>query len=219
MRPTPPRLALVDPVRIALAQITTRCPGRTRSTSDGRTAVPDRGCRTARSAVRSRAARPRLRGAPGVRLAITTDALRRTRRDNLDLGIVFGRCQRDARTTSSACSAPTPFYACSTPTGRCLAADLTRRTTVRLPHVLTSQRKGEQGVVDEASRCSGSGARSCSQRALRGGTISRAGAAVVTTMHAKLARFFTERSGSASARCRLSCGSSHHAGLARLLRS
>ena len=65
---------------------------------------------------------------------------------------------------------------------------------VRLPHVLTSLRKGERGVVDEALASSGC-ARTVALTTPRFVAVPFlvAGAPVVTTMHAKLARYLRRR--------------------------
>lgn len=67
---------------------------------------------------------------------------------------------------------------------------------VRLPHVLTSLRHGERGVVDEALEKLGL-SRKIALVTPRFVAVPFlvAGAAVVTTMHARLARYFAEEMG------------------------
>ena len=77
---------------------------------------------------------------------------------------------------------------------------------VRLPHVLTSLREGERGVVDDALAKLGL-SRQIALTTPRFVAVPFlvAGAPVITTMHARLARFFARRSAWRSARRRSSC--------------
>jgi len=91
------------------------------------------------------------------------------------------------------------FYACSTPTG-----SVSRRRSHSglrsLPHVLTSQRKASRGG-GRGARVARAQAHGRAHNAASCGTISRAGAAVVTTMHASL-RASHRSARLSSARCR-----------------
>ena len=71
------------------------------------------------------------------------------------------------------------------------SAPITLEDYVRLPHVLTSLREGERGVVDEALARLGLG-RTVALTTPRFLAVPFlvAGAPVVTTMHARLARLF-----------------------------
>ena len=72
-----------------------------------------------------------------------------------------------------------------------IAPPISLEDYVRLPHVLTSLRKGERGVVDEALARLGL-TRTVALTTPRFVAVPFlvAGAPVVTTMHAKLARYF-----------------------------
>ena len=91
---------------------------------------------------------------------------------------------------------------------------------VRLPHVLTSLRRGERGVVDEALEKLGL-SRKIALVTPRFVAVPFlvAGAAVVTTMHARLARYFAEELGlSLSPPPSRAAGAEELAAVARLLR-
>ena len=111
--------------------------------------------------------------------------------DHLDLGVGFGALPRDRRTTSGACSVPTRTCACSMPTGSELSPPISLEDYVRLPHVLTSLRQGERGVVDEALAKLGL-RRTVALTTPRFMAVPFlvAGAPVVTTMHARTRALF-----------------------------
>src|SRR5262245_65885342 len=153
MRPTPRALALIEPVRITLAQITALVsPGQT---FDARTAerafrigLPD-----GAEVLLGPALVSYLReSAPGIRLRLEgTDRLfDELDAGRLDFGIVFGPLpegqvhhkQRRLGTDSFVCIFNGDRIGLSSP--------ISLEDYVRLPHVLTTLRKGEQGVVDEA---------------------------------------------------------------------
>jgi len=194
MRPTPRALALIDPVRITLAQITTLV-SRDETFDAGtaerlfRIGLPDSAEVLFGPALLAHV----CEAAPGLRLRhYATDRLfDELDADNLDLGIVFGPLP-EGRTHHKQRLLGTDTFLCMFNADRVgVSPPISLEDFVRLPHVLTSQRKGEQGVVDEALASLG----------LRRTVVLTtprfvavpflvAGAAVVTTMHAKLAHFF-----------------------------
>ena len=131
MRPTPRALALVDPVRITLAQITSFVSPN--QTFDARTAerafrigLPD-----GAEVLLGPALLSYLReSAPGIRLRLqTTDRLfDELDADRLDFGIIFGPLPMDSSTTNSAGSAPILSFAYSTST----ASAFLRRFRLRI---------------------------------------------------------------------------------------
>ena len=111
--------------------------------------------------------------------------------DRLDLGIGIGDFAA-GRTHHKRRLLATDSYLCMFSADRVgLQPPISLADYVRLPHVLTSLRQGERGVVDEAL------ARLGLERTVVLTTprfvavpFLVAGAPVITTMHAKLARFF-----------------------------
>jgi DNA-binding transcriptional LysR family regulator len=194
MRPTPRALALIDPVRIALAQITALV---SRDEAfDARTA--ERSFRIGLTDSAEVLLGPALiarfcEAAPGIRLRLSsTDRLfEELDADRLDLGVGFGPLpegqahhkRRLLGTDSFLCMFNAKRVGVSPP--------ISLEDYVRLPHVLTTLRQGERGVVDEALEKLG-------LRRTIAVTTPRfvavpflvAGAPVVTTMHGRLARFF-----------------------------
>jgi len=195
MRPTPRALGLIDPLRITLAQITTLV-SRDETFDAGtaerlfRIGLPDSAEVLFGPALLAHVCET----TPGVRLRhYATDRLfDELDADNLDLGIVFGPLPPEGRTHHKQRQLGTDTFLCMFNADRVgVSPPISLEDYVRLPHVLTSQRKGEQGVVDEALASLG----------LRRTVVLTtprfvavpflvAGAAVVTTMHTKLARFF-----------------------------
>jgi LysR family transcriptional regulator, mexEF-oprN operon transcriptional activator len=196
MRPTPRALALADPVRVALAQVAALV-ARDQA-FDPRTAerlfrigLPD-----SVEVLLGPALLAHLReAAPGVRLRLhSTDRLPlldELDADRLDLGVGLGalphgQAHHKRRRLAS------DSYLCLFNAERVgIAPPISLEDYVRLPHVLTSLRPGERGVVDEALAELGL------QRTVALTTprflavpFLVAGAPVVTTMHAKLARLF-----------------------------
>jgi DNA-binding transcriptional LysR family regulator len=194
MQPTPRALALIDPVRIALAQITALV---SRDEAfDARTA--ERSFRIGLTDSAEVLLGPALiarvcEAAPGIRLRLSsTDRLfEELDADRLDLGVGFGPLpegqahhkRRLLGTDSFLCMFNAKRVGVSPP--------ISLEDYVRLPHVLTTLRQGERGVVDEALEKLG-------LRRTIAVTTPRfvavpflvAGAPVVTTMHGRLARFF-----------------------------
>ena len=122
MRPTPRALALIDPVRIALAQITALwCPRTRRSTPGPPSGCSGSACRTASRCCLVRRCSPisaRQRPASGCACTPSTGSSMNSMPDRLDLAVGYRRISPTARrTTSGACSPPTPTCACSMPSG------------------------------------------------------------------------------------------------------
>ena len=194
MRPTPRAVALVDPVRITLAQISALVSRA--ETFDARTAerlfrlgLPD--------TVEVRLAPALLahlcEAAPGIRLRLySTDRLfDELDADHLDLGVGLGPLP-EGQTHHKQRLLGNDTYLCMFNADRIgVSPPISLEDYVRLPHVLTSLRKDEHGVVDEALAKLG-------LRRTVALTTSRfmavpflvAGAPVVTTMPARTARFF-----------------------------
>jgi DNA-binding transcriptional LysR family regulator len=194
MRPTPRALALIDPVRIALAQITTLVSQD--RVFDARTA--DRLFRIGLPDSVEVLLGPALlshfcEAAPGIRLRLyTIDRLF----DELDAGrldlavgigdLADGAMHHKRRLLS------TDTYLCMFNADRVgISPPISLEDYVRLPHVLTSLRKGERGVVDTALAELGL-TRTVALTTPRFVAVPFlvAGSPVVTTMHAKLARYF-----------------------------
>lgn len=194
MRPTPRALALVDPVRIALAQVTALVSPS--QAFDPRTAeraftigLPD-----GAEVLLGPALLSTLReSAPGIQLRLeNTDRLfDELDAGRLDFGIVFGPLpagqvhhkQRRLGTDSFVCL----FNADRTG----VASPISLEDYVRLPHVLTTLRRGEQGVVDEALAKLGL-SRTVAVTTPRFAAVPFlvAGAPLVATMPARIAHFF-----------------------------
>jgi LysR family transcriptional regulator, mexEF-oprN operon transcriptional activator len=194
LRPTPRALALVDPVRITLAQITALVSRD--ETFDARTAerlfrigLPD--------SVEVRLGPALLahlcEAAPGIRLRLyATDRLfDELDADHLDLGVGLGPLP-EGQTHHKRRLLGTDTYLCMFNADRIgISPPISLEDYVRVPHVLTSLRKDEHGVVDEALAKLG-------LRRTVALTTSRfmvvpflvAGAPVVTTMPSRSARFF-----------------------------
>ena len=196
MHATPRALALVDPVRVALAQIEALV----RQDQAFAAGTAERLFRIGLPDSIEVLLGPALLAllcteAPGVRVRFySTDRLQLLDEldgDRLDLGIgigdfVAGRTHHKRRLLA------TDSYLCMFSADRVgLQPPISLADYVRLPHVLTSLRQGERGVVDEAL------ARLGLKRTVVLTTprfvavpFLVAGAPVITTMHAKLARFF-----------------------------
>ena len=194
MRPTPRALALIDPVRIALAQITTLVSQD--RVFDARTAdrlfkigLPD----SVEVLLGPALLAHFCEAAPGIRLRLyTIDRLF----DELDAGrldlavgigdLADGAMHHKRRLLS------TDTYLCMFNARRVgISPPISLEDYVRLPHVLTSLRKGERGVVDTALASLGL-TRTVALTTPRFVAVPFlvAGSPVVTTMHAKLARYF-----------------------------
>ena len=197
MRATPRALALVDPVRIALAQIEAMV---ARDDSfDPRTA--ERLFRIGLPESVEVLIGPALLAhlceqAPGIRLRLySTDRLQifdELDADHLDLAVGVRRAYPEGKTHHKRRLLATDSYLCMFNAARVgLTPPISLEDYVRLPHVLTSLRQGERGVVDEALAKLGL-ERTVALTTPRFVVVPFlvAGAPVVTTMHAKLARFF-----------------------------
>ena len=197
MRPTPRALALVDPVRIALAQIEAMV---ARDDSfDPRTAerlfrigLPD----SVEVLIGPALLAHLCEQAPGIRLRLySTDRLQifdELDADHLDLAVGVRRAYPEGQTHHKRRLLATDSYLCMFNAARVgLTPPISLEDYVRLPHVLTSLRQGERGVVDEALAKLGL-ERTVALTTPRFVVVPFlvAGAPVVTTMHAKLARFF-----------------------------
>jgi LysR family transcriptional regulator, mexEF-oprN operon transcriptional activator len=194
MRATPRALSLIDPVRITLAQISTLV---SRDEAfDARTA--ERSFRIGLTDSAEVLIGPALlahlcAAAPGIRLRLSsTDRLfEELDADQLDLGVGYGPLpegqahhkRRVLSTDSFLCMFNADLVGVSPP--------ISLEDYVRLPHVLTTLRRGERGIVDDALAKLGL-TRTVAVTTPRFVAVPFlvAGAPVVTTMHAKLARYF-----------------------------
>lgn len=196
MRATPRALALVDPVRVALAQIESLV-SRDQTFDPGtaerlfRVGLPD----SIEVLLGPALLALLCKEAPGVRVRLySTDRLQlldELDADRLDLGIGIGTFPA-GRTHHKRRLLATDTYLCMFSAERVgLQPPITLADYVRLPHVLTSLRQGERGVVDEALGKLGL-ERTVVLTTPRFVAVPFlvAGAPVITTMHAKLARFF-----------------------------
>ena len=196
MRPTPRALALADPVRVALAQVEALVARD--EAFDPRTAerlfrvgLPD----SVEVLVGPALLAHLCEAAPGVRLRLHStvglELLDELDADRLDLAVGLrtfpqGKAHHRRRLLA------TDSYLCMFDAGRTgVAPPISLEDYVRLPHVLTSLREGERGVVDEALARLGLG-RTVALTTPRFVAVPFlvAGAPVVTTMHARLARLF-----------------------------
>lgn len=201
MRPTPRALALADPVRIALAQIETLVSRQ--DTFDPATAervfrvgLPDSveilvgPALLAYVCEHAPGIRFRFYSTEGLHLLDDLDA------DILDLGIGIGAFP-DGQVHHKRRVLATDTYLVMFNAAKVgLQPPISLEDYVRLPHVLTSLRLGERGVVDEALEKLGL-RRKIALVTPRFVAVPFlvAGAAVVTTMHDKLARYFAEELG------------------------
>ena len=194
MRATPRALALIDPVRIALAQITALV---SRDEAfDARTA--ERSFRIGLTDSAEVLIGPALlahlcEAAPGIRLRLssTERLFDELDADQLDLGVGYGPLpegqahhkQRVLSTSSFLCMFNAERVGVSPP--------ISLEDYVRLPHVLTTLRKGERGIVDDALAKLGlSRTVAVTTPHFVAVPFLVAGAPVITTMHGKLARYF-----------------------------
>jgi len=198
MRPTPRALSLADPLRIALSDIqalVTRAdefdPATTKRTF--RIALPDSTemlfgpelldfvCKTA----------------PGIRLRFySTDErqlLEEIDSDRIDLGIGIGTLKHGQVHHKRKLLGTESYLCLFNPAKVKLKPPITLEEYVRYPHVLTSLRKGERGVVDDALEKIGL-SRKVAVITPRFVAVPFlvAGAPVLTTMHARLAQFFAD---------------------------
>lgn len=201
MRPTPRALALIDPVRITLAQITTLVSRD--SIFDARTAerlfrigLPD----GAEVMLGPALLASICEAAPGVRLRLQSESADQLfdelDADRLDLGIGFGPLP-EGRIHHKRRVLATDTYLCMFNADRLgVSSPISLDDYVRVPHVLTSLRMGEHGVVDEALAKLGL-KRKVALTTTRFVAVPFlvAGAPVITTMPARLARLFAAELG------------------------
>lgn len=199
LRPTPRALALADPVRIALAQITAIVTPE--GAFDPRTAerlfrigLPDGAEVMLGPPLLAHIAE----NAPGIRLRLqSSDRLfEELDADRLDLGIGFGPLpegglhhKRRVLTTDT--------YLCMFNADRLkITPPISLEDYLRVPHVLTSIRTGERGIVDETLAGLGL-SRTVALTTTRFVAVPFlvAGAPVITTMPARLARLFAKELG------------------------
>jgi DNA-binding transcriptional LysR family regulator len=201
MRPTPRALALADPVRIALAQIETlvsREEAFDPATAERvfRIGLPDSTevllgpALLAYVCEHAPGIRFRFYAAEGQGLLDDLDA------DRLDLGIGVGAFAGGQVHHKRRVLATDSYLVMFNAEKVHIEPPISLEDYVRLPHVLTSLRRGERGVVDEALERLGL-SRKIALVTPRFVAVPFlvAGAAVITTMHARLARYFAEELG------------------------
>jgi LysR family transcriptional activator of mexEF-oprN operon len=198
MRPTPRALALADPVRIALAQIEALVSRE--QTFDPRTAervfrigLPD----SVEILVGPALLAYVCEHAPGIRFrfyaAEGQGLLDDLDSDSLDLGIGIGTFAGGQVHHKRRLLSTDTYLVMFNAKKVHVKPPISLEDYVRLPHVLTSLRRGERGVVDEALEKLGL-SRKIALVTPRFVAVPFlvAGAAVVTTMHGRLARYFAD---------------------------
>jgi len=201
MRPTPRALALADRVRVTLSDIealVTRAdefdPANTERTF--RIALPD----SVEMLIGAKLLAMGCEEAPGIRFRFySTDErqlLDEIDADNIDLGIGIGTFP-DGQVHHKHRLLVTDTYLCMFNAKKVgLKPPISLEDYVRLPHVLTSLRKGERGVVDDAlEKIALSRKVALTTSRFVAVPFLVAGAPVVTTMHARLARIFARELG------------------------
>ncbi|MCB1526564.1 MAG: LysR family transcriptional regulator [Hyphomicrobiaceae bacterium] len=198
MRPTPKAAALADRVRITLSGIQGLVSREeqfdpTKANRTFRIALPD----SVEMLIGPKLLAIGCAEAPGLRFRLySTDErqlLEEIDADNIDIGIGIGtfpggQVHHKRRLLS------TDSYLCMFNAQQVgFKPPISLKNYVRLPHVLTSLRKGERGVVDDALEKIGQ-SRTVALVTPRfvGVPFLVAGAPVVTTMHARLARIFAK---------------------------
>jgi DNA-binding transcriptional LysR family regulator len=201
MRPTPRAMALVDPVRVALAQfqaLVARDEAFDPGTTDRqfRIGLPD-----SIEALLGPALLAHLCSeAPGVRVRLySTDRLRlldELDEDRIDLGVGIGAFPEGKAHHKQRLLMTDPYLCMFDAAQVGVQPPISLEDYVRLPHVLTSLRQGERGVVDEALEKLGL-SRTVVLTTPRFVVVPFlvAGAPVITTMHARLARLFADTLG------------------------
>lgn len=196
MRPTPRALSLVDPVRVVLSKVqdlVARQKAFDPPTAERlfRIGLPD----SVEVLLGPALLAHLCEAAPGIRLRLySTDRLRlldELDADRLDLGIGIGTFPEGKLHHKQRVLA-TDTYVCMFNVDRVgVSPPISLEDYVRLPHVLTSLREGERGVVDEALAKLGL-RRTVALTTPRFMAVPFlvARAAVVTTMPSRLARFF-----------------------------
>ena len=201
MQPTPRALALADPVRIALAQIETLVSPEQAfdpATAERvfRIGLPDSvevlvgPALLAYVCEHAPGIRFRFYAAEGQGLLDDLDA------DRLDLGVGVGAFAGGQMHHKQRLLSTDAYLVMFNAAKVHVEPPISLKDYVRLPHVLTSLRSGERGVVDEALEKLGL-SRKIALVTPRFVAVPFlvAGAAVVTTMHARLARYFAEELG------------------------
>ena len=201
MRPTPRALALADRVRVTLSDIealVTRAdefdPANTERTF--RIALPD----SVEMLIGAKLLAIGCEEAPGIRFRFySTDErqlLDEIDADNIDLGIGIGTFP-EGQVHHKRRLLVTDTYLCMFNAKKVgLKPPISLEDYVRLPHVLTSLRKGERGVVDDAlEKIALSRKVALTTSRFVAVPFLVAGAPVVTTMHARLARIFARELG------------------------
>ncbi|MFA5958198.1 LysR family transcriptional regulator [Hyphomicrobium sp.] len=201
MQPTPRALALADPVRIALAQIETLVSPEQAfdpATAERvfRIGLPDSvevlvgPALLAYVCEHAPGIRFRFYAAEGQGLLDDLDA------DRLDLGVGVGAFAGGQMHHKQRLLSTDTYLVMFNAEKVQVEPPISLKDYVRLPHVLTSLRSGERGVVDEALERLGL-SRKIALVTPRFVAVPFlvAGAAVVTTMHARLAHYFAEELG------------------------
>ena len=206
MRPTPKALALADRVRITLSGIQALVardekfdPARAERTF--RIGLPD----SIEMLIWPKLLATGCEKAPGIRFRLySTDErqlLDEIDADNIDVGIGIGTFpQGQVHHKRRALTRDT--YLCMFNAAKVgFKPPISLKNYVRLPHVLTSLRKGERGVVDDALDKLGLSRKvALVTPRFVGVPFLVAGSPVVTTMHAQLARIFAKELGLALSR-------------------
>jgi len=198
MRPTPKALALADRVRITLSGIQALVsreeefePAKAERTF--RIGLPD----SVEMLIGPKLLAIGCDEAPGVRFRLySTDErqlLDEIDADNIDIGIGIGTFP-EGQVHHKRRLLATDTYLCMFNAAKVgFKPPISLKDYVRLPHVLTSLRKGERGVVDDAlERMRQSRKIALITPRFVGVPFLVAGAPVVTTMHARLARIFAK---------------------------
>lgn len=196
MRPTPRALALADRVRITLSDIealVTRADAFDPATAERtfRIGLPD----SVEMLVGPKLLAIACAEAPGIRFRFySTDGrqlLEEIDADNIDLGIGIGTFA-EGQVHHKRRLIATDSYLCMFNAAKVgLKPPISLADYVRLPHILTSLRRGERGVVDDALERIGKARRvALTTPRFVAVPFLVAGAPVITTMHARLARIF-----------------------------
>jgi LysR family transcriptional activator of mexEF-oprN operon len=198
MRPTPKALALADRVRITLSGIQTLVsreekfePAKAERTFS--IGLPD----SVEMLIGPKLLAIGCEEAPGVRFRLySTDErqlLDEIDADNIDIGIGIGTFP-GGQVHHKRRLLATDSYLCMFNAAKVgFKPPISLKNYVRLPHVLTSLRKGERGVVDDALERIGQSRKvALITPRFIGVPFLVAGAPVLTTMHARLARIFAK---------------------------
>jgi DNA-binding transcriptional LysR family regulator len=197
MRPTPRALALVDSIRVTLSEIETlirRADAFNPATAERtfRVGLPD----SVEMLVGPHLLDITRAEAPGIRFRLYSTDSRRLLEDidadAIDLGIGIGSFP-EGQVHHKRRVLATDTYLCMFNAERVgVKPPISLKDYVRLPHVLTSLRKGERGVVDDALEKIGM-SRTVALTTPRFVVVPFlvAGAPVITTMHARLAKIFS----------------------------